>query len=59
MATETNNCYGCRAGANPDYDTDVRLVTVTDPDTGKRLYRAKFCSEHREMYASDGYDVTE
>lgn len=54
-----NNCSECRAGEHEDYDDDVRLVTVTDPETGKRIKRAKLCAEHREAMAGDGYDVTE
>ena len=52
-----NNCSECRDGEHEDYDDDVQLVIVTDPD-GKRVKRAKLCREHREMHASDGCDVT-
>lgn len=52
-----NQCSECRDGEHEDYDDNVRLVTVTDPDTGKQLKRAKLCGEHQEMHASDGYDV--
>ena len=55
--TERKQCHECKLGEHEDYDDDVKLVTVTDPDTGKRLKRAKLCGEHREMFASDGYDV--
>ena len=52
-----NQCSECRDGEHEDYDDDVRLVTVTDPETGKRIKRAKLCSQHREALADDGYDV--
>jgi hypothetical protein len=55
--TNANQCHECKLGEHEDYDDDVRLVTVSDPDTGKRIKRAKLCGEHREMFASDGYDV--
>lgn len=50
-------CADCRDGEHENYDEDVRLVTVRDPETGNLEKRAYLCAEHREMYAVDGFDV--
>ena len=56
--TTKNQCCECRDGEHPDYDGDVRLVTVLDPDGGRGFVkRGKMCREHRQMYEGDGYRV--
>jgi len=50
-------CSECRNGEHDDYDDDIRLVYVRDPESNKIILRANLCNEHREMFASDGYQV--
>jgi hypothetical protein len=52
-------CFECALGEHDNYDDDVRLVGIRDPDTGRLYRRARMCREHREMYAQDGYIVNE
>jgi hypothetical protein len=51
-------CCDCRDGEHDNYDEDVRLVVVRDPDTGRILKRAYLCGDHRAMYRADGYVVS-
>lgn len=50
-------CAECRDGDHANYDNDVRLVVVRDPETKRLAKRANLCGEHRAAYRSDGYDV--
>lgn len=50
-------CCECRKGDHPNYDNDVRLCFVRDPQTKKMQLRGYLCSEHREAALTDGYDV--
>lgn len=50
-------CADCRNGEHGDYDDDIELVYVRDPDTNRMVRRGKMCSQHREIYAADGYEV--
>jgi hypothetical protein len=51
------NCADCRAGEHINYDDDLQLVYVRDPDTKHIIKRAWLCREHRTMYELDGYEV--
>ena len=55
---KAKTCCDCRDGEHENYDDDVRLTVVRDPDTGKLVKSAYLCGEHRSAYADDGYDVT-
>lgn len=48
-------CCDCNDGEHENYDDDVQLVAVIDPDTRKEFKKGFMCNEHREMYLSDGY----
>lgn len=48
-------CADCRDGEHDNYDDDVRLVIVKDPDTNKIHKRAYICHRHRYLYEQDGY----
>jgi hypothetical protein len=50
-------CADCRDGEHENYDDDVRLVYVKDPETGKIVRRAYICAGHRQAYHDDGYIV--
>lgn len=50
-------CADCRDAEHENYDNDVVLATVKDPETAKILKRAYLCAEHREMYFDDGYQI--
>jgi len=50
-------CADCRDGCHANYDKDIKLVTVRDPETNKMVKRAYLCNEHRNMYEMDGYIV--
>lgn len=52
------HCAECRDGEHDNYDDDIRLSVVRDPDTGKRVKQSNLCEHHREAYRQDGYDVT-
>lgn len=54
-----NWCSDCRDGEHDNYDDDVRFVTVRDPDQrGRFVKRAYLCSQHRQAYTDDGYDLS-
>ena len=50
-------CRDCANGGHNNYDEDVKLVYVRDPDTKRMIRRCYMCSDHRLMYEQDGYDV--
>lgn len=50
-------CADCRDGEHENYDENVRLVCVRDPDTKRVVKRAYMCDNHRQMYRNDGYSV--
>ena len=53
----SKHCADCRDGEHENYDDDVKLVMVKDPDERQFLKRAYLCGEHREMYAMEGCEV--
>jgi hypothetical protein len=55
MTTQAKQCADCRNGEHDNYDDDVIITVVKDPDTGKLVKRSYMCGCHRDMYASDGY----
>jgi hypothetical protein len=62
MKTQTKalrRCAECRDGDHENYDDDVRLTTVRDPDSGRIALRAYLCGEHRAARRDDGYGVIE
>ena len=50
-------CEKCRNGEHENYDDEVHMTTVRDPDTNKVDFRGMLCGEHREAFAMDGYEV--
>ena len=61
MPTNANNevytpgmCCECRGGEHEDYDGDVKMCYVRNPDTKKVIAKGKMCGEHRCMYEDDG-----
>lgn len=50
-------CADCRNGEHANYDDNIVLVYVKNPETGKTVKRANLCKEHRTMYLDDGYIV--
>lgn len=50
-------CADCRDGEHENYDNDVCLVYVRDPDTKKMVKRSYMCFEHRGQYRDDGFEV--
>lgn len=50
-------CCDCRDGEHENYDNDIILVFIQDPDTGKMIKRGYVCQEHRIMYRDNGYRV--
>ena len=54
-----HRCCQCRAGEHDNYDDDVRLVVVRDPDTGWIRLRGYCCANHRVAFADDGYKIDE
>lgn len=55
--SKRKECADCRDCENPNYDDDIRLTVVRDPETRKIRKRAYMCDQHREMYAQDGYTI--
>lgn len=53
-----HQCCDCRDGEHENYDDEVKLVTVRDPDKRGFVKRGYICKEHRKDYAADGYEVT-
>ena len=51
------NCCECQKGEHPNYDEEVRLLMVREPDTGRLVLRGYICGEHAEAFAQDGYTV--
>ena len=54
---EEGRCFECRNGEHEDFDDDVRMTLVRDPDTHKVYRRGYLCSEHRGVFESDGFIV--
>jgi hypothetical protein len=52
-------CCECRKGEHDNYDEDVVLTVVRDPETNKVALRGYLCANHREAFAMDGYDLFE
>ncbi len=50
-------CADCRDGEHDNYDDNVELVYVRDPDTKKIVRRSNMCSTHQSQYLDDGYEV--
>ncbi len=51
-------CTECRNGEHEDYDDDIRVVVVIDPETGKgKGKKIRLCREHRTAMRDDGYSV--
>lgn len=48
-------CCDCRDGEHENYDDDLVLTTIKDPDTGKLVKRGYLCGSHRQIYDDDGY----
>lgn len=48
-------CCDCFAGEHNNYDDDVILVKVLEPNGRKLFKRAFLCGDHRQMYFDDGY----
>lgn len=48
-------CCDCRNGEHSNYDNDVQLVVIKDPDTNKIIRRGYMCERHRIAYSDDGY----
>lgn len=53
------HCADCRAGEHDNYDDDVKLVVLRDPDTNRIVKRSYMCTNHRRMYDYDGYEIHE
>jgi len=50
-------CADCRDGEHENYDDDVKLTVIKDPNTQKLVKRSYMCGEHRTMYFDDGYSI--
>lgn len=50
-------CKKCWEGEHENYDEDIRLTAVFEPDTGRQVARCNMCGEHRAAYHFDGYEV--
>lgn len=50
-------CKDCQNGEHDNYDENIKLVYVRDPDTKKIIRRCYMCETHQEMYCQDGYEV--
>ncbi len=57
MKPKKKQCADCRDGEHENYDDNVVLVYVRDPETHKIRKRAYICKAHQEMYADDGYMI--
>lgn len=51
-------CCDCRDGEHDNYDDDVKLTIVREPDEKGFLKRGYLCENHRVMYEDDGYLLT-
>ena len=57
MNKKEKQCSDCRDSEHDNYDDQVELVIVRDPETGKMVKRAYLCKEHVSMYLDDGYEL--
>ncbi len=57
MEAPIKQCCECHDGEHENYDNDVRLVTVRNPDTNLLIRRGYHCKEHRKAAENDGYTV--
>lgn len=53
------HCADCRDSEHDNYDDNVKLVILRDPDTNHLVKRSYMCKQHRIMYCEDGYEVIE
>jgi len=51
-------CCECRNGEHENYDNDVKMTVVRDPDTKKLVKRGYICETHVMMYLEEGFLVT-
>ena len=51
-------CLECFNGEHDNYDEDIILASVINPDDGKYWGRGYLCLEHRQALKDDGYRVT-
>jgi len=51
-------CADCREGEHENYDENIKLVVVRDPNTNHLVRRAYMCELHREAWTDDGYTIT-
>lgn len=53
-----SRCADCRDGEHENYDDNIQLVIVRDPDQPRGFVkRAYMCKTHREQYLDDGYTL--
>ena len=50
-------CAECRNGEHDNYDNNICLTVVRDPDTNRIVMRAYLCEEHRESKMDDVYGI--
>ena len=51
-------CHFCKEGEHENYDNDIKLIVLLDPETHKRVQPPTWaCSEHRQSFEDDGYKV--
>ena len=53
----TEQCYECELGEHENYDNDVELVYVFNPDDGHIKMKTHLCGEHRQALIDDGYNI--
>jgi len=50
-------CFQCRNGEHENYDDDVRLFVISDPDKQERTKRGYLCGQHQMMAMEDGWNI--
>ncbi len=55
MKPKQKRCADCRDGEHDNYDDNVVLAVVRDPESRKIVKRAYMCKTHQEVYEDDGY----
>lgn len=50
-------CCDCRDGEHDNYDNNVKMIVVRDPETKNLIKRGYVCDEHEQMYCDDGYEI--
>jgi hypothetical protein len=57
MSLTNRECFECAEGEHQNYDANVRLFKIYDPDTNKVIRSCFLCGQHQTTRLEDGYKL--